>query len=240
MALLAVPSLSSRADNWRLALDMETSLFFRGVLIGLAIAAPVGPVGVLCIRRSLAYGRASGFASGLGAATADALYGSIAAFGLTVVVDLLLDQRVTLQLVGGAFLIYLGLRTIFEKPRSLVIIPDVPPASDRKPLRRTVSWRALGHDYGSTFLLTLTNPMTILSFAAIFAGLGATTVTGGGILVVSGVFIGSALWWLALSLVTGWLHGRLAEPRFMQWTNWVSGGIILIYGILALASLVRR
>jgi threonine/homoserine/homoserine lactone efflux protein len=219
---------------------IEMSLFFRGVLIGLAIAAPVGPVGVLCIRRSLAYGRASGFASGLGAATADALYGSIAAFGLAVVVNLLLGQRVTFQLIGGAFLIYLGIRTILDRPRSLATVQDVPPVSDNKSNRRTVNWRALGHDYGSTFLLTLTNPMTILSFAAIFAGLGATTVTGGGILVVSGVFIGSAMWWLALSLATGWLHGRLAGPGFLRWMNWVSGGIILIYGILALSSLVRR
>jgi threonine/homoserine/homoserine lactone efflux protein len=219
---------------------IEMSLFFRGVLIGLAIAAPVGPVGVLCIRRSLAYGRASGFASGLGAATADALYGSIAAFGLTVVVNLLLGQRVTFQLIGGVFLIYLGIRTILDKPRSLATIPDVSTVSDHKPSQRTVNWRSLGHDYGSTFLLTLTNPMTILSFAAIFAGLGATTVTGGGILVVSGVFIGSAMWWLALSLVTGGLRDRLAGPGFTSWTSWISGGIILIYGFLALASLVRR
>jgi threonine/homoserine/homoserine lactone efflux protein len=219
---------------------MDPSLFFRSVLIGLAIAAPVGPVGVLCIRRSLAYGRASGFASGLGAATADAVYGGIAAFGLTVVVDLILGQRVTLQVVGGAFLIYLGLRTIYEKPRSPIIFPQVSLDHDRHPARRSVSWRALGHDYGSTFLLTLTNPMTILSFAAIFAGLGATTVRGGGILVVAGVFLGSALWWLALSLVTGWLHGKLTGSGFLRWINRVSGGIILVYGILALANLLWR
>jgi threonine/homoserine/homoserine lactone efflux protein len=219
---------------------MEMSIFFRGVLIGLAIAAPVGPVGVLCIRRSLAYGRASGFASGLGAATADAVYGAIAAFSLTVAVNLVLGQRVTLQLVGGVFLIYLGVQTILDKPKSLTMIPDVPPVSYHKPTQHSVNWRTLGQDYGSTFLLTLTNPMTILSFAAIFAGLGATTVSGGGILVVSGVFIGSAMWWLALSLVAGGLRGRLAGPGFTRWTNRISGGIILIYGILALASLLGR
>jgi threonine/homoserine/homoserine lactone efflux protein len=93
---------------------METGLFLRGVLIGLAIAAPVGPIGVLCIRRTLAYGRASGFASGLGAATADAFYGSIAAFGLTVIAGALVGYRAALQLIGGLFLIYLGLRTVWE------------------------------------------------------------------------------------------------------------------------------
>jgi threonine/homoserine/homoserine lactone efflux protein len=219
--------------------QMETNLFFRGVLIGLAIAAPVGPIGVLCIRRSLAYGRASGFASGLGAATADAIYGSIAAFGLSVLVNALLGQRVTLQLIGGSFLIYLGMRTIFEKPKSLNMIPENLPAASRRLNWRAVNWRALGHDYGSTFLLTLTNPMTILSFAAIFAGMGAAAVTGGGILVVTGVFIGSALWWLLLSLVTGLFHGKLSRSDFMRWTNWVSGAIILIYGIVAMASVIR-
>ncbi|OGO33804.1 MAG: hypothetical protein A2W35_12695 [Chloroflexi bacterium RBG_16_57_11] len=216
------------------------SLLFRGVIIGLAIATPVGPIGVLCIRRTLAYGRASGFASGLGAATADALYGSIAAFGLTVVIHLLLGQRFTLQLVGGGFLVYLGIRTIFEKPRSLGIDPDMSSASNQIQARQSVNWHALGRDYGTTFFLTLTNPMTILSFAAIFAGLGATTVTGGGILAVTGVFIGSALWWLVLSLATGFFHGKLAGPDFFRWTKWISGGIILVYGILALINALWR
>ena len=214
------------------------SLFFRGILIGLAIAAPVGPVGVLCIRRSLAYGRASGFVSGLGAATADAFYGSIAAFGLTLIVNILLSQRITLQVVGGCFLLYLGIRTILEKPRLLTMQPDVGPAADRGLTWQSVKWHGLLNDYASTFFLTLTNPMTILSFAAIFAGLGTTTITGGGILVVTGVFVGSAMWWLVLSLVSGFFHRRLAGPGILRWMNWISGGIILIFGILALLSLV--
>jgi threonine/homoserine/homoserine lactone efflux protein len=219
---------------------LDTSLFFRGLLIGFAIAAPVGPVGVICIRRSLAYGRASGFASGLGAATADAFYGSIAAFGLAVVLNLLLGQRLTFQLMGGFFLIYLGVRTILEKPTTLAIIPEISPIRGAPPIHRSLSWHALGQDYISTFLLTLTNPMTILSFAAVFAGLGATTVPGGGILVVVGVFTGSALWWLALSLVTGHFHGRLAGTGVLLWINRISGGIILIYGLVALIALIRR
>jgi threonine/homoserine/homoserine lactone efflux protein len=240
MEHLFAPSMARRVYAHKLALDMDPSLFFRSVLIGLAIAAPVGPVGVLCIRRSLAFGRASGFASGLGAATADALYGGIAAFGLTVVVDLIMGQRLTLQLFGGAFLIYLGLRTIMEKANSPAVIQDISYETGPHPTRHALNWRGLGHDYSSTFLLTLTNPMTILSFAAIFTGLGATTVRGGGILVVSGVFLGSALWWLALSLITGWLHGRLMGSDFILWTNRVAGGIVITYGILAIASVFWR
>jgi threonine/homoserine/homoserine lactone efflux protein len=217
---------------------METGLFLRGMMIGLAIAAPVGPIGVLCIRRTLAYGRASGFASGLGAATADAVYGSIAAFGLTVVASALVGQRATLQLAGGGFLVYLGLRTILEKPKAIGLTLDALPDLDRSGTWRRINWRALGRDFGSTFLLTLTNPMTILSFAAIFAGLGAVSAVGGGLQVVAGVFCGSAMWWLALSLATGLLRNRLVKPNALRWVNWISGAIILGYGIVALAGLM--
>ena len=169
---------------------MDTGLFFRGLLIGLAIAAPVGPIGVLCMRRTLAYGRVSGFVSGLGAATADAVYGSIAAFGLTIVAKVLVEQEAALQLVGGLFLAYLGIRTIMEKPKNLGLTPEALPIIQQKNTQWRWNWRALGQDFISTFLLTLTNPMTILSFAAIFAGLGAATAFGGGVQVVAGVFCG--------------------------------------------------
>lgn len=217
---------------------METGLYFRGLLIGLAIAAPVGPIGVLCIRRTLAYGRASGFISGLGAATADALYGSVAAFGLVVVSSLLLEQRAIFQFVGGLFLIYLGVRLIFEKPKQLGFTPDALPEFNREDGWQRLNWRMLGQDFGSTFLLTLTNPMTILSFAAIFAGLGATAASGGGVQVVAGVFSGSAAWWLALSSATGLLRGWMLKFNGLHWVNKVSGAVLLAYGGLALANLM--
>ncbi len=218
---------------------MESGLFLRGVLIGLAIAAPVGPIGVLCIRRTLAYGRASGFASGLGAATADAVYGSIAAFGLTMIASALVGFRAALQLVGGVFLIYLGLRTVLEKPKEIGLSLDMLPESGRAKTWRRMNWRALGRDFGSTFLLTLTNPMTILSFAAIFAGLGAGSAFGGGTRGVAGVFIGSAMWWLALSLMTGVLRRWLLKSSGLRWVNWIAGAILISYGGLALLGLVR-
>ena len=130
------------------------SLLFRGFIIGISIAAPVGPIGVLCIRRTLADGRLAGFLSGLGAATADMIYGAIVAFGITVIMDLLIGQAQWLKFIGGIFLLYLGMRTFLSKPAEQAA--------------QTNSNGLLGA-YLSTLFLTITNPMTILSFIAIFA-----------------------------------------------------------------------
>jgi threonine/homoserine/homoserine lactone efflux protein len=198
--------------------------FLRGLIIGLSIAAPVGPIGVLCIRRTLTEGRISGFISGLGAATADAFYGSIAAFGLTFISNILINQQGWIRLIGSVFLCFLGLK-IFLSP----------------PARQAahVKGHGLVGAYVSTFFLTLTNPMTILSFAAIFAGLGVGSETANylfaGILVL-GVFIGSALWWLILSSGVS-LIGKKIESRRLRWVNRISGFIMTVFGILALLSL---
>jgi len=199
----------------------------RGILIGFSIAAPVGPIGVLCIRRTLAEGRATGFVSGLGAATADAIYGCIAGFGLTLVTRFLMDQQVWLRLFGGAFLCYLGLKTVLSRPAKQAA---------------SAKGSGLAGAYGSTFLLTLTNPMTILSFAAVFAGLGLASAEGSyasaGILVL-GVFAGSALWWLMLSGGVSLLQGKF-NARGLEWVNWISGVIITGFGVVSLLSLVGR
>ena len=203
---------------------MDVTFFFRGLLIGLSIAAPVGPIGVLCIRRTLAEGRAAGLVSGLGAATADALYGFIAAFGLTFVSGFLIRQRLWLHLVGGLFLCYLGVKTMLAKPAG----PAQPtPAGGRGLLAA----------YTSTLFLTLTNPITILFFAGIFAGLGAAE--GGSYasaaIMVAGVFIGSALWWLTLSGLVSMFRNRF-NARAMRWVNRLSGLMILGFGLAALFS----
>ena len=205
---------------------MDLSYFFRGCIIGLSIAAPVGPIGILCIRRTLAESRASGFVSGLGAATADALYGSIAGFGLTFVSSLLIREQGTLRLVGGLFLGYLGIKTFLS-----------PPAKEEPSLRA----KGMLSAYTSTLLLTVTNPMTILSFAAIFAGLGMggeqRDYLSAGSLVL-GVFIGSASWWLILSAVVGHL-GRNLRSMGLHWVNRISGIIILSFAALAFLGLKR-
>ncbi len=204
---------------------MSIAFLLKGLVIGFSIAAPVGPIGVLCIKRTLTNGRMSGLVSGLGAATADALYGSIAGFGLTLISAFLLDQQTWIRLVGGAFLCYLGLKTFISKPAE----QDV---------------RAHGGNlisaYLSTFVLTLTNPLTILSFAAIFAGLGLGATDGdfasAGIL-VSGVFLGSAAWWLLLSGGVSLLRQRF-DQQVMAWVNRASGVIILGFGVAALWKLI--
>lgn len=204
---------------------MDFTFFFRGLLIGFSIAAPVGPIGVLCIRRTLSDGRKAGLLSGLGAATADAIYGCIAGFGLAFISNFLINQQTWIRLIGGLFLCYLGIKTLLAKPA-------VKPAE--------VKNKGLIGAYASTFFLTLTNPMTILSFVAIFAGLGlagSTNYASAGILVL-GVFLGSAAWWLLLSGVVGIFREKF-KPSAMLWINRISGAIILGFGVFALFSLIK-
>ncbi len=201
------------------------SFLLSGLIIGLSIAAPVGPIGVLCIRRTLAEGRIYGLISGLGAATADAFYGSIAGFGLTFISNILVGHQVWLHLIGGIFLCVLGIKTLLSKPAE-----------------KTVSIRGNGFvtAYCSILLLTLTNPMTIISFAAIFTGLGligtAKNYLSAGILVF-GVFIGSALWWLILSSGVSLFREKF-NNRGLLWVNRISGLIITCFGLFAFISFI--
>lgn len=205
---------------------MEPGLFARGVLIGLAIAAPVGPIGVLCINRTLREGRMAGFVSGLGAATADLIYGTIAVLGLTALTGALVGISFWTRLLGGLFLCYLGLRTL-----------RAPPAAAQP---ATGATRGLLRAYASTLILTLTNPATIIAFGAIFAGLGAGGAARGygeGLLLAIGVAAGSALWWLTLSGAAGLLRSRLT-PAALRWINRGAALIILGFGLAALWSLI--
>jgi threonine/homoserine/homoserine lactone efflux protein len=204
---------------------VDPGLLPRGLLLGFSIAAPVGPIGVLCIRRTLAEGRLAGLATGLGAAAADGVYGAIAAFGLTWVTAALVGQQQWVRLIGGLFLVYLGVRTFFARP------------SDTAADARGGGWASA---FASTFVLTLTNPMTILSFVAVFAGLGLGSTAGGGgaVLLVTGVILGSAAWWLLLSAVVSRLRDRFDAGR-MRAVNRLSGAVIAGFGVLALAARLR-
>ncbi|MFO1430821.1 MAG: LysE family transporter [Candidatus Competibacteraceae bacterium] len=196
-------------------------MLLKGLLIGFAIAAPVGPIGLLCIQRTLQRGRIAGFISGLGAASADAVYGSIAGFGLVSLSGLLLDWRQELRRLGGIFLLYLGWRLFSSLP-----------TEQNSALRST----DLMEDYASTFLLTLTNPVTILAFIGIFTGLGLAAgernFNAAGLLVL-GVFLGSLLWWLLLALAVGALRRRLS-PATRRRLNRAAGTVIALFGALAL------
>ena len=193
------------------------NFFIQGVVLGFSIAAPVGPIGVLCIRRTLAHGMLTGLISGLGAATADAVYGFIAVFGVSAVAVLLLDYQTYLRFVGGLFLLYIGYKTFKARP-----------STSTGQVTEKAKNEGLLKAYVSTLLLTITNPLTILSFAAIFTGLGVgmkgVNYISAFSLVV-GVFIGSMLWWLSLSGILSVLRHNFSQRR-LKLVNEISGFII--------------
>jgi len=191
------------------------TLFLKGLLFGFILAATVGPMWILCLRRTLAQGPLVGFASGMGIAVADGFYGTVAAFGITAVSDVLLRYSFWIGLVGAVFLVYLGVSTLLSKP-----------ALDREPERQA----SLAGAFLSTLGLTLANPPTILAFAAIFAGLGlaANADYEAAALIVAGVVLGSAGWWTILPLGAGALRGRIG-PRLFRAINVISGLSILCF-----------
>ncbi|WNZ22937.1 LysE family transporter [Leptolyngbya sp. NK1-12] len=198
--------------------------FLRALIIGLSIAAPVGPIGILCIRRALAEGWLVGLVTGLGAATADAIYGAIAGFGLTFISMFLVNQAGWLRLIGGLFLCYLGIKTMRSKPTKAAATVER-------------SGKGLFAAYSSTVFLTLTNPATIISFVAVFAGLGLATNQAdyaSAAVLVMGVFLGSALWWLMLSSSVSLFRAHF-NPNRLKWLNRISGLILLVFGIIALS-----
>ncbi|HEY8106703.1 MAG TPA: LysE family transporter [Gemmatimonadales bacterium] len=206
---------------------MDWGLIGRGFVLGFAVAAPVGPIGVLVIRRTLSAGSRTGFVSGLGAATADATYGSVAALGLTAATSALVAHADLLRLGGGLFLCWFGIRTILARPAEAGAAAGAAPRL----------WAA----YGSTLLLTITNPITILSFAAAFAGLGlANGVTGPatGLSLVASVFAGSTFWWALLSGGVGVLRGSLGV-RALRVVNWVAGLLLIGFGLVAVVGFRR-
>ena len=200
-------------------------LFLKGLAFGFVLAATVGPMWILCFRRTLAAGALAGFVSGMGIAVADGLYGAIAAFGLTAISRLLLSYRFWVGLVGAAFLVYLGIKAMMAAP---------PAAS---PEEKTTG---LIKAFLSTLGLTLTNPPTILAFVAIFAGLGLASSSdyGAASLIVLGVFLGSAAWWIVLSAAAARLRERIG-PRLARTINIVSGASILGFATWQLAELLR-
>ncbi len=203
---------------------MVIDYFIKGLIIGFSLAIPVGPIGLLLIRRTLTRGRMSGLVSGIGAATADGLYGAVAGFGLTLLSNFLFKHSVVLRLMGGVFLCYLGSRIFLSKPREKAT---------------KGSEEGLVGDYISTLFLTLTNPLTILSFAAIFAASGVVVVPGeyyGTAMLILGVFSGSSLWWIILSGLVSFFHGKLDTDGILV-LNKISGALIATFGVMIFVSL---
>ena len=202
------------------------TLFLKGLAFGFILAATVGPMWVLCFRRTIAQGALAGFVSGMGIAVADGLYGSVAAFGLTAVSGFLLGQSFWLGLIGGVFLLYLGIKCLTANPA---------PVQENQQEKTS-----LGQAFLSTLGLTLANPPTILAFAAVFASLGLASSNdyGAASLVVLGVFLGSASWWVVLAAGAGRLRGRIG-PGLVRGINIVSGLSILGFALWQLAQVLR-
>lgn len=203
---------------------MELTIFLKGIFIGFAMAVPVGPIGIMCIRKTLTEGRLRGLIIGLGAATADMFYGCVAAFGLTIISNTLVSQKIWIRLVGGALLFFLGVRTFRAHPAD----PNFPVKSS-----------GIFRSYLTTVFLTLTNPMTIFSFIAVFAILGLGTGLGyfSASALVVGIFIGSGLWFLLLSSGVTLFRKKL-DLVGLRWVNKIAGILIIISGVIAIMSLL--
>lgn len=202
---------------------MDPTFLLRGLAVGFTIAAAVGPISLLTIRRTIVHGRWYGLVSGLGVAAADTSYGAVAAFGLTALTSILVGGRTVLALVGGAVLVWLALNMIRAHPAEAVATD----AADRP---------GLVGAFLSIYGLTMANPMTILSFAGIFAGLGLAGRGGlDAALLTLGVLIGSSLWWVGLTAVVGRMRRRITA-RGLVWINRLSGAVLLAFGVVAILS----
>jgi threonine/homoserine/homoserine lactone efflux protein len=198
----------------------QLELLLRGVLAGLAIAIPVGPVNVLCISRTLTGGRAAGIISGLGAATADTFYGAIAGFSISLVINFLIREKFWIRLVGGAVLILIGIAYWFKRPKSL----------------KEEAEESSHSAYVTTLLLTLTNPTTVLSYMAVLAALrlGEPRPWTMTLFLVLGIFCGSMLWWIVLAMIAGHFRDRF-DDRAVAWMNRIAAFAIGGFGVFTMA-----
>jgi threonine/homoserine/homoserine lactone efflux protein len=203
---------------------MSFQLFLYGVGLGFAVAIPVGPIGLLCIHRTLSESRPSGYAAGLGAACADGIYGFVAGLGLTLVANFFLSQRLWLGLMGGLFLCVYGVMTFRKQPRM-----------DAIPVR----FIGLVGSFLSTFLLTLANPLNILLFTGVFAIVGvAADVVGfwADVALAAGIAVGSGMWWFSLTTFVSLFRSRFTEVT-LRWANRISGSLIFLAGVVVLLNL---
>jgi threonine/homoserine/homoserine lactone efflux protein len=205
--------------------ELALPLPLRGLIIGFTIAAAVGPITLLVVRRTIDHGGTYGFASGLGVATADATYGAIAAFGLTAVTSLLVSNHTLLGLIGGAVIVGLGIRIALSRPTGPALDAERP---------------GLAGAFASIYALTMTNPLTIVLYAGVFAGIGlvaGSSFVDAAVLTLA-VWAGSTLWWVLLCSIVAWLRGRVSAAALL-WVNRVSGAALVLFGALAVISALR-
>lgn len=208
-------------------------LILSGLAIGILVAAPIGPVNLICIRRTLAFGPLNGFLSGLGAALGDSVFGIVTAFGLTAIAQLIKGYYIPLQIVGGLMLIGFGVHTLFSKPKKREL--DKVKGADK-------GASTLVGAIVSTFALTITNPATLFGFAALFAGLGSLIGEKPrfveAAILVGGVAGGSIAWWFTITTIVGLFHKNI-DDRVMTWINRAMGIAITLFGVAVLGNLLR-
>ncbi|MEA3444066.1 MAG: LysE family transporter [Bacteroidota bacterium] len=206
---------------------MELILIIKGLIIGISVSAPLGPIGIICLQKTLNKGVLTGFLAGMGAAFADTFYALIAGFGVSFISDFFVDQQFYLRGAGGALLIILGLKVFYT--------------NTIKQVRRQRSSKGnIFGDFISVFFLTISNPITIIVFGAIFAGIGlaeegANTYQAG--IIVLGIFSGATLWWLTLAISINYFRHKI-RLRSLWWINKIAGGIIAIIGLFFIVSLL--
>jgi len=213
-------------NRYELLMGIELEIFWKGIIIGLMASIPLGPIGVLCVQRTLNKGRKSGFFSGLGATAADTFFALIAGFGVTFVISFVKEQHIYFQLIGGLIIIYLGIHIFYTNPvRQLRL--------------QRMNRNKLSQDFFSVFFLTITNPMGIFFFLAMFAGIN---IASGPVsflrlfTMVVGVSAGSAGWWFLLSTFVDYWRDRF-RLKNIWWMNKVAGVVIFTLGMAAIISI---
>jgi threonine/homoserine/homoserine lactone efflux protein len=206
---------------------IDAAIFFKSLALGFAVSAPVGPVGIICMDRSLRHGKLTGLSAGMGATVADTFYGAIAAFGMASVTDFLLAHEMWFRLLGGIIVLALAWRTYFMPP---------PLFQNRQPGEK----RPMARIFRETFFITLSNPMTVLAFMAVYAGLGIHAESKQDIcLVLLGVFLGAGMWWTFLSLSTVFMRHRLSATVLGRFSRG-AGIAIALFGAAAIVQATLR
>ena len=205
---------------------MELQLLIKGIIVGLVVSTPIGPMGVLCVQRTLNKGKSSGFSSGMGIATADAIFALIAGLGISFIIHFLSEQQLIIKIIGGLVIAFIGLRIFIANP-----------VKQLKKHRR--EGKNLFEDFISILFMALSNPLTVFLYIAIFAGLNLHDVAAGyssALLVVAGVFVGASISWFAISTVVNYFRAKI-RLRKLMWINRIAGITIILFGVFAICSL---
>ena len=211
---------------------MEMSILFKGLILGISVAAPLGPIGLLCINRTLNKNFMSGVVSGMGATFADVFYGVIAGFGITFISNFFIDNKILFNVLGGFILLFMGWRTFRKKNQSFQRTKSV-----------SIKFRKRNYvnDFLSTFVLTLSNPVTILFFTAVFATFGLSSPDVGlksAGLLIFGVFLGSGIWWMFINGMANKFRYKISDTLIPR-INMISGIVIMVFGVAILLNLVK-